>query len=275
MRFCRWVIPALFSMFSVMPVIAQEDTEGILSAMGFTRYWTMGFGGAYQEFFDESVSSIRYQGFGTTATVGHTKVNGSRYSELIIQGSYATLKRPAYKVEEIQVPSYRIAVDDRLLFHVKLRNERYDFRPGGMFSMNYGFRKLPQVANSGNVHEYAISLGVAARMAKEIELKDNRLAHLAWTVGLPIVAHYSRPGYLNYINRLDPDDKPGADFFSNSTTSFIGKYFRVNSRLTYDYALTNGNILMLAYQWDYYKMASTHPVWFAEHTLSLSLMFNY
>lgn len=277
MRICRRVIlPLLCLFFSVSLSAQEEDGEGILSPNGYNRYWVIGGGGAYQEFLDESVSSIRYQGFGSAAQVGHVKINQNAYSSLMIQGSYTTLKRNAFKAVEAKVPAYRIALDFHQLFRIKMRNERYDFRPGGMLSINYASRRLPHIANSGFARESAASLGIAARMAKELELKDRRLAYLSWSVGIPLVAYYARPGYLNNVNSIDPLDKPGSDFFANSRTSFVGgKYFRVLSKLTYEYSLTNGNKLLFGYQWDYYKIRTINTVWLAEHTLSFSLMFNY
>lgn len=276
MRICRWgVLPLLCLLCSFTAFCQEDDGEGILSPGGYNRYWVVGGGGAYNEFFDQSVSAIRYQGFGPAVQLGHMKMNQTVYSDLVIQGSHTTLKRNAFKAVEASVPAYRASLDYWQLFRIKLRNERYDFRPGGIFSMNYASRKLPHLAGSGYVRESAASLGIAARMSKELELKDNRLAHLSWSVGIPLVAYYVRPAYLNTVNSLDPEDKPGKDFFANAQTSFVGKYFRVNSRLTYDYKLHNGNMLLFSYQWDYYKIKTFNTVWYAEHTLSFSLMFNY
>ena len=276
MRICRMAVLALLGFLMASQGFAQEDAEGIVSPAGFIRYFTIGGGAVYQEFFDESISSIRYQGFGAAPQFGNIKMNEKMYSELILQPSYAVLKRPSDKTFKTDVKSYRGSLDYKHLYKIQLRNERLDFRPGGLVSMNFNYKDAPQMASTGYVREYAISLGVAARIAKEIELDEQRLAHLSWAVGIPLVAHYARPTYLNRIERLDPDDKPGTDFFANSRTSFIGKYMRFNSKIAYDYALHNGNILMIGYTWDYYKMKTdSHTVWFAENTVSLTLMFNY
>lgn len=275
MRRSKWgIIPLLCLLCSTAS--AQDEEEGILSSMGFTRHLTLSAGGAFHEVMDKSISSTRYQGIGWAASIGTIKKNEKHWSEVYLQYSHAPkLTRDLLAPTDPRISSSRAAFDYRQMMRLRLRNERLDFRYGGMLSSNYNWRHADHVANSGYAREFSINLGLAARISKEIELADRRLAHLSWTAGVPLVGYYARPDYLNNVNTIDPEDKPGADFMANGTTKFIGKYLRATSRLTYDYTLRNGNALALGYTWDYYNINSDAPVWFAEHTLALTFMFNY
>lgn len=252
----------------------QEEGVGIESKMGYLRYVSFGVGATYQYLRDEAISPVNYYQVSAMPVVSHVKMNGATYSELLMQASYLKLRRNKDKLLDSKIKQYRASMDYRFLLKMPVDMRGFDIRAGGVLSAMFCYKNAPVLLDAAKVYEYALSLGLSARVTKEVYY-HKRQCFLSWDANLPLVANMSRPYYLNREENYDPENKVFKDFWANKQTGSIGKYFRLNSRISLWYPLENGNALLFAYQWEYYRMKTINKVWFAEHSLSISFMFNY
>lgn len=259
-----------------LTAIAQYTDEegGIESKMEYLRYVGLGAGATYQVMQDDAVSPLVYSKVSALPMLTHTKVSTTIYSQLQLKASLLNLTHSGSKDLPVNVKYERATIDYRFLVKMPVEMRNMDIRAGGLLSGMFGYKKAKFKADASNLYEYAASLGLCGRVTREFGM-GGRTTFLSWDVGIPFLANFSRPSYLNRVESADPDNKPIQDFLGNSVTGTIGKYFRVNSRLSWMYRLSNGNLIQISYQWDYSKMKSINKVYYAEHILSLIFMFNY
>jgi hypothetical protein len=271
---CIWLVCT----FTVIPSFAQlsDEENGIVSANQYTRYFNLGFGGVRQYFRDEALSKLDYTGYGVAPSFGHVKYNHLTWSELSMQGSVLTAKRKDNGLTESEMKVTRAYFDYKFLVGLKIQNERYDVRIGGTLSGVFCHKHAPQFQNAGDVYEYAIGLGVGAMGSRTQEMWG-KSCKLTWSLSTPVLSRFARPVILNQVKRLKPEeDNHFNDYFGTGTSAFLGKYVGIKSRVGFIYPLSNGNAMNFAYQWDYYQMKDVNnAVYFAEHTVSLTYMFNY
>lgn len=270
---------ALLLLLSAFPSFAQNmaEDEGVLSKKEYSRLLGFGVGATYQTFMDEVLSDMRYDKIGATAGITNSKTSETKYTELAFQGSLLNMSRKSEELVKAKIKSFKATMDYRHMYKLSLLNEGiYDVRAGALFSMLFCNRNAPHLGNTGKVYEYAISLGLTAKIARQQQF-SGRQGYIIWDVSLPFVSNISRPSYLNQSTSLDPESTLAKDIFGNSTFTSFGKMFRFNSRIHVLYPIKNGNKLRFTYQWDYYKMKSNSGdrVFSAEHTLMLSFLFNY
>jgi hypothetical protein len=243
-----------------------EEDETIVSKNGYTRYLGFGAGIAYRSFYDEVMSSIRYSKIGATGSIANVKTNETKYTELIFQGSYMEMNRPSDALVKTRTKAINGLMDYRHMYKLDvpfLNDGIYDVRAGGMFSTQFCLKDAEHLGNSAKVNEYAISLGLTAKIARQ-QFSLDRKAYVIWEVSLPFIANIGRPGYINQPNSLVNDRTALGDMFANNAFGTFGKFFRLNSRISF------------TYQWDYYKMKNiSGKVYNAEHSFILTYLFNY
>lgn len=254
----------------------SDEENGIVSANQYTRYFNLGFGGVRQYFRDEALSKLDYSGYGVAPSFGHIKHNHLTWSEFYLQGSVLTARRKDDDLIESEMKVTRMFFDYKFLVGLKMQNERYDVRIGGTLSGLFTHKHAPQFQNAGDVYEYAVSLGLGGMVTRTQEMWG-KSCKASWSLGTPVLSRFARPAILNRVQRLKPeDDNHFNDYFGTATTGFLGKFVGIKSRVGFTYPLSNGNAMNLAYQWEYYQMKDVNnAVYFAEHTVSLSYMFNY
>ncbi|MFN4248254.1 MAG: hypothetical protein ACK4EY_11050 [Flavipsychrobacter sp.] len=254
-----------------------SEDEGILSKKEYARYLGFGVGTTYQSFYDEVLSSKRYDKIGVAACISNTKINDVKYTELMFQGSMLNMERKSDELVNQKIKYYKAFMDYRHMYKLAVLDENiYDVRAGALFSTLFGHRYAPALANTGNVYEYAISVGLTGKVARE-QTFSGRRGHIIWDLSIPFFTNTSRPSYMNVNEGVGPTNKALTQMFANNTITAFGKYMRINSRLHILYPLKNGNKLKFTYQWDYYTMkgGSGEKVYTAEHTFMLNYQFNY
>lgn len=253
------------------------EDEGILSAKEYARYLGIGAGAAYHSLHDELMSAMRYERIGATANISNTKISETKYTELSFQGAWLKMGRKSEELINANMRSLKATMDYRHMYKLSLMDEAvFDVRAGVLFSTLFAYRNAPHLINASDVYEYAISLGLTGKIAKQQSF-GSRQGHIIWDMSIPFISDISRPGYLNQSTELDPDATTLKTIFANNTFTSFGKMFRLNSRIHLLYPLKNGNKLRFTYQWDYYKMKSNSgaKVFSAEHSLILNFLFNY
>lgn len=256
-----------------------EEDDGIVSKNGYTRYLGIGAGAAYRTLYDEVMSSMRYERVGATAMLSNIKINETKHTELLFQGSYLKLGRKSDELVKANMRALYGSMDYRHLYKLDipfLNDGVYDFRAGGMFTTQFCYKNAPHLEYSSRVTEYAIALGASMKLSREMFVND-RKSFLIWEFSIPFIEFMSRPGYLNQPTILNTENSAVSNFFANNTFGSWGKYMRLNSRVSLLYAVKNGNKIRITYQWDYYKMkgAGGYKVYTAEHSLMLAFLFNY
>lgn len=275
MKLLRRCTAALLTIAATIPAAAQMEDMGIVTDQGFRRYITVGAGATYQSFTDNAISRYNYWSVGFAPSIGHVKESNTTYSEFLAQGSIMRFNRNKKDLLPLQVKSQRAVMDYRFLLHVPMGYEnRNDIYAGAMLNAMYSHKNAPHLQDAQDIHEYAFTFGLSGRLKKEVQYYK-RQAQLTWDVSIPLVAHYTRPAYLNRVEDLDPDNSWLGDFVSTGVTESITKYLRLSSRIGFTYPSENGNMYRISYQWDYYNIKHNTQLYFAEHTVMLTLMFNY
>ncbi|MCB0700642.1 MAG: hypothetical protein H6551_03810 [Chitinophagales bacterium] len=277
MIFSKRVLVLLLSICITSQAIAQysDDDGGIETESGYLRSVEFAAGATYQNLLDQAISPVLYTNIGPIFRLSNLKISKTNYSEVNIQASSMWLKKKTNELLESGVKTQRALLDYRFLFKMPVESRAFDIRAGGMLSAMFAHKKAPYLQDAATIYEYAVSLGISGKITKEITLFD-KTSFLSWDVSIPIVANFSRPAYLNLIQKADPEVKPVGEFLDNATTGLVGKYLRLNSRAYVLVRLDNGNAVKLGYQWDYSRIKSKYnKVYFAEHSVFLAFMFNY
>lgn len=276
MNYCKRTVVLLFSSIISFTSYAQysEDDGGIESPNGYLRYVEVGAGATYPTMYDEAMSPIVYSGFGAMPIIGYTKVSQGTLSDVVITASSMNISHDKGELGKVKMKLQRAAIDYRFMFDIPVEMRGVDFKAGAILSAMFNYKEAPHLLDASTVYDYASSIGLTGRALKEFVFRQ-KTCFLTWDLSIPFFAHLSRPYYLNRKENLDPDNKAVKDFFDNAATGSFGKFFRINSKLGLWYRLENGNAIKLGYQWDYYRMKTINKVYFADHSLYLSFMFNF
>lgn len=277
MMFAKRVVVLLLSIIVSYTVNAQytEEDGGIETESGYLRYVYFGAGAAHQYMYDEAISPIYYSNIvGFKPEIGLMKVSSSYFHEFTLSASSINLKHNKEKLLDSKVRAQRASMDYRFMLTMPVGMRNIKVHAGGIFSGMFAHKNAPHLLAASDVYEYAVSLGLSARVTSELTMWG-KTAFFSWDLAMPLLTNASRPYYLNRVKVSDPDNKPVKEFFDNASTGSFGKYFRLNSRVSLLYRLDNGNGVMLRYMWDYSRFKTVNKAYFAEHSLSLVFMFNF
>ncbi|MCD6064643.1 MAG: hypothetical protein K0R82_2554 [Flavipsychrobacter sp.] len=257
--------------FSAYSTLWAQDT----SASFRQRYFLFGAGITGQSFYDEAISGTWYSNTGMAPLLGHFKIKNGHLSQLLIEPSFLSLRtKESDKLIPMRVSTVRVVTDYHLLYDIKKWSKKYDVKLGGLASLVAEYKEAPQLDNSAIVYDYALSLGVSGRAARNVRVLKHA-AELSLQLSMPLIAHMTRPMYLNRIEFLDPENDLLGDIFGNADIVTLNRYFRINSQLALRYHLSTGNDVRLAYHWDFYRMKDINRVFAAEHMVSFIFMFRY
>lgn len=270
-------IAAVTLLLYALPAFSQilGDNEET-SKFGYSRYFVFGAGATYRSFIDQLLSSRKYEKVGPTAAIANIRLNENKYTELWIQGSYVNAETPNGPFAPARVKMYNGLIDYRHLYKIDFLNEMiYDVRVGGLLSAQYAHKNAPHLEYSGKVDDYAMSIGLSGKIAREI-MFDDLPGYIMLDVSMPLLSSSSRPPYLNKVTALETEKNSDNGFFANNSIGLFGKFLRLNTRIHFLYPLKRTtNKLRFTYQWDYFKIKGASAVYSAEHTLMLTFMFNY
>lgn len=266
----------LLSICSMSAAYGQytENDGGIETETGFLRYLSLGAGATYQVMNDPAISPIIYSNVSALPMLSSMKVSSTMYSELSMRASRVNLTHNTDKLLKVATKTQRALADYRFMLKAPMESRNMDVRAGGILSAMFMHKNAPHKVDAARVYEYAVSLGLTARVVKEVTV-GGKTSFLSWDVAIPFLANISRPYYLNREELEDPETKLVKDFMANAETGSLGKFFRLDSRVALIYRLDNGNAVQFAYEWDYTRMKTFEKSFFAEHIVSVLFMFNY
>jgi hypothetical protein len=275
MRLRTLLLPALLCAGSFTAMAQMEETIGIYTKNGFTRYISVGAGAVYQSFRDEAISKSIYEGYSASPVLKLVKTKENTFSEISLQASRMNFSRESNPLLQQEIKAWRAVADYRYMQTLPLWVEdKNQLFVGGQLSGMFCYKHAPELAGSASIYEYAVTLGPSARFTKKFEVKEKYHA-LSIDASIPLLNYTARPSYLNRTGSLEGEKVTAGDVFSKARMSSFGKMLRLNTGISYMYMLDNGNAINIGYSWDYYHIKNQTEAYFVSHTLSLLFMFNY
>lgn len=264
---------ATAGLLSALVALAQSAPPPQQKTAG--RYWALDLGLSSQAMYDEGISYVRYGGSGLAPSLLFLKQNEKKYRHFVLRSSFVKLTtNRSNDLRPMEAKTTRVTVDYRQLRQLKQWNNRTKLYIGGDLSLLFSLKRAEQLDNSQLVYDYALSVGPAARLQREVNYRQ-RNCLLSFDARLPLLSHIARPYYLNRIEFIDPKNDFVGDLFSNSSLATVNKNFRLSTGIAITYPLFNGNALKLGYTWDYYRMKTINVVHHAEHLVSFAFLSNY
>ena len=275
--YCSKYLLLLSFFFAAIASHAQniDEDEGILSPGGYNRLLGVGVGATYRSFLDQGLSNLTYRKPGATVYLENLKTDDMKFTDLSIQASYLTMQRKTNDLTPGEAKSFKGVIDYRHTYKINVLNENvYDVRLGAVLSGLVDIRNMPQLNYSAQSYEHAFSLGFHGKIARSKNM-NSRNGSIIWDLSIPFVSEIGRPPYNNTNGEYDPSYKPLKGFFGKDEIATFRKFFRITSRVHWQYPLKNGNKIRFSYTWDYYKMKGATTVYSAEHTLTAAFLLNY
>jgi len=239
------------------------------------RYWVLGIGSSTQSMYDEAISHVRYENSGMGISFSLLKSNEKKFREFRIEPTFVKLKtKLSNDLRPMEVSTTRIAANYQYLKKINWDNPKIKLWVGGDASLLFNFKRALQLDNSQLVYDYALSIGPAGKLEKQLRW-HKRNCILSYSLSVPVISHIARPYYLNRIEFIDPKNDFIGDLLNNSNLVTFNKYIRVTSGASVTYPLFNHNALRIGYKWDFYKMHTINNVYATEHLVSIAFMSNY
>ena len=248
---------ALLLLISFKPS-AQNLFEG--------EYILFGLGGQIENFKDDFVSPLIYQGYSGAAGIGWHSQHGAWQNNF--DGHIAVgLQSPRSLMDvDNQTTTVSGSINYSLRYRVIKEDKHALFL--GLSSANLiGFRRHSLYRNSALSFSNFFSYGLSAswQFQPKLSLWGNKVP-LAWQseLNFPLASYLIMPGYT----RQSFNDESG--FKSHR---FIGDFWHLELRHNLVYPLKNGNQIRLSYHWNYAELNSLNYLSQAQHYLMIHLMF--
>ena len=252
------VFLALILAFFGLKLSAQNVFEG--------EFLLFGLGGQMENFQDDLVSPLNYQGYSGAAGVGWHSQHGPWQSNLEghiaigLQGPASLTKAPN------QTTSITGSVNYSLRYRLIESNKHAFFL--GLSSANLiGYREHNLYSNSALSFSNFISYGLSAAWQYRPNWTIwNTDLPLAWQTefNLPLASYLIMPGYTR-------------QFFNDESGlrkhSLIGEFYHFEFRHNLVFSLKNGNQIRLSYHWNYAEYKGLNYIAQAQHYLMVHLMF--
>lgn len=276
---CKRLIMLLLFLpfFSVENLQAQgkEGTDTLERPKTIEMYILTGAGYSYSFGRDEGNSPMIYRGhsgmfytgFYDYRTYGHHKV------DIGISGGIG--KQAHADVVGLKNTLSRMFVDYSYVHHFrKMKGWPRGFYLGGSFHTHGFMRYHNQYSNNFLNYEAAADLALVPMYRQELSL-FNRKWHVDLQLELPFFAAFVRPDYVTpYKIEMRTNENKVLGFLKGIEYAGPGSYQRLQSQVSLNYFLKNGNSLMLTYRWNYYHIASLNAVRQSFHTIAFTTNFN-
>lgn len=265
-------IAAMFLIFCGMGVMGQDEGNADKAENERQRYLNIGPGFSYQKVKDLGMSRMMYRGPAFTGYTGyhfHTEKFRSDLDVYLFAGEARAASGAAaglYKAE---------------LNYAYLRKLNFSFHDvkwlaGGAVTNAGSVRQRYGYSNNAFGFDYFAAIHLVASAWRDLDVKGRHL-EIGWGLSVPVVALALRPAYVFpgppefYDMELDYVRSTLKSF---NTVSW-GKYFKVQSSLTANYFLQNGNALSLTYRWEYYNYDAIpeNELWAASHSFIFATKF--
>lgn len=256
-----------FLILSINPAQAQDKF----------RSFNIGAGYTLPKFFDESSSSLRYQGHAFSVAGGfHFRKDSSVLDHLDARFDYGQMS--AFAFEFADVNYFRTEIN--YSYKKRLRNiwqDRLQWFVGGSFNSLWMLWNFENYTNNSQNNSFYLSLSPASSLVYPFKLWNRRF-RAEYAAYLPLLTFAIRPSYGT--SRLpgfldDERDEPVAQFFESGKLTSLNKFFRYSNTLSLEYFLTNRNRLRLSYEWNYLRYSEPRLVQSASHNIVIGTMFNF
>ncbi len=256
-----------FFILSATPTQAQEKF----------RSFNIGFGYTLPKFFDQSFSSLRYQGHAASVAGGlHFRKDSSTLEHIDLRFDYGQMS--AFAFEFADVNSFRIEGNYSYKKRIKdLWQDRLQWFVGGSINTLYTLWDFSSFSNNSFNTSLYISLSPATSLVYPFKLW-NRQFRATYSAYLPLLTFAVRPSYgtTRLPGFLDNErEEPVAQFFESGSITSLNKFFRYSNTWSLEYFLSNRNRLRLSYEWNYVRYSEPRLVQAASHNIVIGTMFNF
>ncbi len=264
-----------FLIFSYVLISLVVRANGDSLSMKYGRHWVTGLGLSVQTVWDEAMSPVRYGGTSFRVNPSLQKFTARRWRIIDVALSVGGLRSAYYKESERgKATNFGFNFDYLYLRHLT------DFGKGNEVFLGGGFRTLNnarlhnQLDNSILPFDSFTSLSLEGGLQRSFRWKQRDFL-VRYALGLPLISLAMRPNFVSVYNFVNPESKFFNERIEEHGLSSFGSYFRMISKVELLYKLRSGNLMSLAYQWDYYSYNKVHQLNVATHSITFSRYFNY
>ena len=253
-------------------VVSQTKQNTTITA---ENYILCGGGYTYSYGRDRGVSPLIYKGSGATFYTGTYSYNTEEVYKFDVFISYNKTKPNHAEVLNSSQQMFRVKTDYTYLYHL----QKIDIIPiqvyvGGTWQTNTVTKFHEQYSNNSFNYDIASDIGATTMFRRKFTL-FNHLIHADFQIAIPLFAGYVRPGYANSSTKAVLVNGSSLKGYINSIKfASLKKYRSLQTQLSLNYFLKNGNSFFLGYCWNYYTIQSHNPVYQAFHSIVFSTNFN-
>lgn len=259
--------------FALMSLMVSANGDSL--SMKYGRHWVTGLGLSIQTVWDEAMSPVRYGGASLRINPSLQKFTDKHWRTIDVSLSIGGLRSIYFEESQRgRANNFGFNFDYRYLRHLT------DFGKGNEVFLGAGIRMLnnarlhSQLDNSILPFDSFTSLTIEGGLQKGFRWRQRDFL-LRYSLGLPIMSLAMRPNYVSVYNFVNPEAKFFNERIREHGLSSFGSYFRMISKVELLYKLRTGNLMSLAYEWDYYSYNKVHQLNVATHSITFSRYFNY
>jgi len=230
------------------------------------EYLLLGLGGQMENFKDDLVSPLIYEGYSGAAGIGWHSQHGAWQNNLAGHIAIGLQGPPSLNDASNQTTTISGSINYSLRYRI-LKLEKQSLFLGLSSANLIGFRQHNLYRNSALSFSNFFSYGLSAawQYRPKLRLWQTEIP-LAWQseVNFPLASYLIMPGYIRQFF----NDESGL-----KTHAFIGDFWHLEMRHNLVYPLKNGNQIRLSYHWNYAEYNGLNYISQAQHYLMLHLMF--
>ncbi|MEM8893406.1 MAG: hypothetical protein AAGC88_02440 [Bacteroidota bacterium] len=244
-------------------------------SMKYGRHWVTGLGFNLTTVWDEAMSPVRYGGASLRINPSLQKFTSKHWRTIEVSLGIGGIRSTYYEeTERGKANNFGFNFDYRYLKHLTEFGKGAEVFLGGGVRMMNNARLHNQLDNSVLPFDSFTSLSLEGGLQKDFRWKKRDFL-VRYSLGLPIMSLAMRPNYVSVYNFVNPESEFFNERIDEHGLSSFGSYFRVISKVELLYKLKTGNLMSLAYQWDYYSYNKVHQLNVATHSITFSRYFNY
>lgn len=235
---------------------SKEDSAG--AKIKRPLYAGLGIGNNISSFRDFATSPLFYSG--TAKTVAVFVDRPSDKKDMYIQARYSAGTYSVKGYDKLIFSQLKAAsVQYAMLWKINpISSDKFNFKVGGMFDAWGDIRINKSLQNNAGGSEIFTTLFLSLKASHPVVITETkkiwflkfrpRYRNTMFQVNLPVMNNTFRNGYI-YTSTGGLDGNPTPNLFKNyEFQAFSGT--RLSTRLMYEQAIFNNNILRFTYDWD-------------------------
>ncbi len=239
------------------PIIKAEKKA---SRKARNRYLLVNFGFNISKMKDQTVSPLLYKGGGINYGISYLRLDKKKVNFYDFNINNSSLNISNNEIAQTSASKqFNLHLNIFSLYGITNINNKLFLYFGWHFKNNFIAYINPKYMNSGYVISSFTESGGTVRFdvpfswkAKKskflffhINRKDRQL-RFSFMFGLPLFSHIIRPEYAGITNFVNGKTSP-----VSLSSSFIGKYMYLDSKIELLYELGNYNLIKFSYNWDF------------------------